>query len=369
MIEGFATTSATERFRQRFSSLHPSHFRPLQDLWASSIGLGTYLGDSDDQTDALYEEAIRTVLSRGCNVLDTAINYRCQRSERIIGNVLESLLTEQTIARDEIILCTKGGYLPFDRDVPADPARYLVETIITPGLAHYEDIVAGCHCLAPTYLDHALTTSLANLRVQTIDVYYLHNPEQQLDELDRKTLLQRLEAAFGWLEQRVRDGAIRYYGVATWHAFRCNPNARAYLSLEALAAVADHVGGSDHHFRAIQLPYNLAMPEAFSFRNQTIAGESLTILQAAQRLGLSVMISASLLQRQLTHLPASLETRIPGLSTAAQRAVQFVRSTPGVTTALVGMKQRAHVEENLTLARHPVLMAEQVSRLFDRERR
>ena len=94
----------------------------------------------------------------------------------------------------------------------------------------------------------------------------------------------------------------------------------------------------------------------------------MTILQAAARLGLSVMISASLLQRQLARLPASLDARIPGLATAAQRAIQFVRSTPGVTTALVGMKDRVHVEENLALAQHPLLTAEQVSHLFDRRK-
>jgi aryl-alcohol dehydrogenase-like predicted oxidoreductase len=366
MIQGVASAPATERFRQRFASVDPSHFRPLQDLWVSSIGLGTYLGDSDDRSDVLYGEAIRVALSNGCNVLDTAINYRCQRSERTIGRTLESLLTEQAAARDEVILCTKGGYLPFDNHVPADPTRYIVETVINPGLAQYDEIVAGCHCLAPTYLDHALKASLANLRVQTIDVYYLHNPEQQLDEVSRDTLLQRLETAFSLLEQRVQEGLTRCYGVATWGGFRCNPTARGYLSLEVLVERAVRVGGSTHHFRVIQLPYNLAMPEAFSFQNQTVNGESMTVLQAAERLGISVMISASLLQSQLARLPASLEACLPGLSTSAQRAVQFVRSTPGVTTALVGMKQRSHVEENLALAQQPLLTVEQICHLFDR---
>ncbi len=365
-IQGVASASATERFRQRFASLDPGHFRLLQELWASSIGVGTYLGDSDDRTDALYAEAIRAALARGCNILDTAINYRCQRSERTIGRTLAALIQEGTIARDEVILCTKGGYLPFDNEVPADPARYIVETVINAGLAPYEEIVAGCHCLSPAYLDHALKTSLANLRVQTVDCYYLHNPEQQLDEVSRETFLQRLEAAFALLEQRAKDGAIRSYGVATWNGFRANPKARSYLSLEILVELAARVGGSSHHFRVIQLPYNLAMPEACSFKNQAVQGEAVTVLDAARRLGLSVVISASLLQSQLARLPASLETRIPGLSTPAQRAIQFVRSTPGVTVALVGMKTRAHVEENLALATHPLLSADEVSRLFDR---
>ena len=368
-MPGVASPSATERFRQRFTACDPAHFRPLQDLWASSIGVGTYLGDADDRTDALYADAIRVAIAHGCNVLDTAINYRCQRSERVIGTTLESLIADHLITRDELIICTKGGYLPFDGQVPADPNRYVIDTLITPGIVGYEDIVAGCHCLTPTYLDASLTQSLANLRLQTIDCYYLHNPEQQLDEIPRDTLLQRLEAAFTLLEQRVDAGMIRYYGIATWNGLRSNPTARNYLSLEALVDLAARVGGPDHHFRVVQLPYNLSMPEAFSFQNQTVRGEPMSSLQAASRLGLSVVVSASLLQSQLAHLPASLDARIPGLSTSAQRAGQFVRSTPWVTTALIGMKQRAHVEENLALAQYPLLSPEQIAQLFDRTRR
>ena len=369
MIHGVASASATERFRQRFASLHPSHFRPLQDLWVSSIGLGTYLGDADDRTDARYAEAIRAALVSGCNLLDTAINYRCQRSERTIGAVLDALIAEGAVSREEVILCTKGGYLPFDGEVPADPGRYLVETVIKAGLAAYDEIVAGCHCLSPAYLDHCLAASLANLRVQAIDVYYLHNPEQQLDEIDRGAFLQRIDAAFAWLEERVQDGAIRYYGVATWNGLRVHPNEKGYLSLEGLVERAARAGGPTHHFRCLQLPYNLAMPEAFSFRNQPIGGELMTPLQAAERFSLSVICSASLLQSRLARLPQTLQAQIPGLASSAQRALQFVRSTPGVTTALVGMARQAHVEENLALARSALLSPSELTHLFDRTRR
>lgn len=368
-LEGGASANGTEHFRQRFASLDPGHFRPLQDLSASSVGLGTYLGDADAAVDAQYAEAIRTALTLGCNVLDTAVNYRCQRSERVIGATLEALRTEGRCTRDEVLVCTKGGYLPFDDEVPSDPTRYLAKTVIHVGLASYDEIVGGCHCISPTYLDHALRTSLKNLRVRTIDLYYLHNPEQQLDEVARDAFMARMEAAFALLERRAHDGDIQYYGIATWHGLRVAPQTKTFLSLETLVELAQRIGGDGHRFRAVQLPYNLAMPEAFSFRNQTVQGESLTALEAAQRLGLSVVVSASLLQSRLATLPGRLDERIPGLSTSAQRAVQFVRSTPGVTTALAGMKRRAHVEENLAVARVAPLPAEEIRLLFDRNKR
>jgi aryl-alcohol dehydrogenase-like predicted oxidoreductase len=302
-------------------------------------------------------------------VLDTAINYRCQRSERAIGRTLAALIHEGSLSRDEVILCTKGGYLPFDNEVPADPGRYVADTILNPGLASYEDIVAGCHCLTPRYLAESLDTSLKNLRVETIDVYYLHNPEQQLDEVDRATFRQRLAEAFRLLEERARNGAIRSYGVATWNGLRANPKARQYLGLEALVELARETGGEAHRFRTVQLPYNLAMPEAFAFKNQTAQGELYSPIEAARHLGLSVVVSASLLQSQLTRLPATLAERIPDCRTSAQRALQFVRSTPGVATALVGMKSAEHVEENLALAAQPLLPLELLEELYDRGRR
>jgi hypothetical protein len=120
MLAGVASASSTHRYCQRFPTAADAHFRRFRDLWVSSVGLGTYLGDdADDATDARSGDAIRTALGLGCNLIDTAINYRCQRSERTIGAALAAMTGQGAIGRDEIVLCTKGGYLPFDGTVPA----------------------------------------------------------------------------------------------------------------------------------------------------------------------------------------------------------------------------------------------------------
>ena len=365
-LAGSATPVGTAAFHQRHAQAHPAHVRALQDLRVSSIGLGTYLGDPDDQTDAQYAEAITAAVSLGCNLLDAAINYRCQRSERVIGRTLQRLISDGRARREEIVLCTKGGYVPFDGDAPADPARYLTDTYLASGLIAYDELVAGCHCIAPGYLEDQLRRSLANLQVETIDVYYLHNPEQQLDDVPRDVFMTRLRAAFAWLEAQAAAGRIRFYGTATWNGYRVHAGSREHLSVQALAELAQSVGGGQHHFRAIQLPYNLAMPEACVFKNQRLGDRMVSAIDAATELGLSVVASASLLQRRLTHLPPALAERLPGLSTDAQRALQFVRSTPGLTAALTGMKRRAHVEENLALARVAPLSPDQWQQLFHR---
>src|SRR2546427_463936 len=273
MLAGQATKDGTSRYVQRFAGRAPAeHFREMPgEVRASTLGLGTYLGREDDVTDSLYRKAVTRALAAGVNVLDTAVNYRHQRSERAIGAAL----------------------------------------------------AAGA------------------------------------------AFLDRLREAFTALEGAVRDGKIRLYGAATWNGLRADPGERGYLSLAELVGVAREVAGAAHHFRVIQLPYNLAMPEAFTRANQKLDGGFFSTLDAARHLGLYVMASASVLQGKLTQsLPAQFADLAPGPSTDAQRAIQFVRSTPGVGTALVGMKSTAHVDENAGVAAVPPLGDEQVRRLF-----
>jgi diketogulonate reductase-like aldo/keto reductase len=95
MFPAHATAEATARYRDRFPQFRdaghfrrPEHVPEAGNLWLSSIGLGTYLGDPSDTADRDYTEAIATALRSGINQLDTAINYRHQRSERNIGAAL-----------------------------------------------------------------------------------------------------------------------------------------------------------------------------------------------------------------------------------------------------------------------------------------
>src|SRR6185369_9952042 len=123
-----------------------------------------------------------------------------------------------------------------------------------------------------------------------------------------------------------------------------------------------------HHFRIVQLPCNLAMSEGITQRNQRVStkGDELgSLVEAADALGVTVIASASLLQGQLTgRLPEVLAQAMVGLGTDAQRALQFVRSTPGIATALVGMRRRTHVEENLAVAARPPATRDEYLRLF-----
>jgi len=365
LIPGHATPEGTARFEQRFAALLPSHFRIAQGLRLSSIGLGTYLGEPTAAHDALYGDAITQAIECGANVIDSAINYRHQRSERAIGEALASMIQGGRLKRDEVFLATKGGFLTFDAEEPSDPAAFFREKLIDAGLVTPEEVAAGCHVMSPRYLENQIDASRKNLGVETIDLYYVHNPETQLSEVTRPEFNRRLEAAFATLETAVHVGKIRWYGTATWNAYRVSPESPEAISLQDVLGMAESAGGKNHHFRAIQLPFNLAMPEALLAKTQKLDGEAVPALQVARARGLAVFSSASLLQGQLARaIPPDVQKSFPGLRTDAQRAIQFVRSTPGVTCALVGMSRREHVEENLGTAAVAPLALEQFRQIF-----
>lgn len=370
-IEGYATDEGTTRYRERMrrdESIVAGHFRREQDLWLSSVGVGTYLGQWDEETDRRYAAAIMRAVALGANVIDTAANYRFQRSERSIGTALHQLINDQSATRDELVICTKGGYLPFDAQPPKGQAgvqAYIEETFVKTGIVEASDIVAGSHCMTPRYLAHQIDQSLRNMGIEALDVYYIHNPETQLGVVERAEFERRLRAAFMQLEQSVSEGKIRAYGVATWNGFRVAPDARSYHSLERMTELARDAAGDRHHFRFVQLPFNLAMPEALTLDNQTFHGAHVSLLEAARALKVTVIASASLSQGKVARgLTREISEPLGSLSTDALTAIQFVRSTPGVTTALVGMSQTSHVEENLQLARIEPARPADYQRLF-----
>jgi aryl-alcohol dehydrogenase-like predicted oxidoreductase len=367
VIEGRATEQGTARYAGRSRrNVVPEHFRIVErGLRLGSVGLGTYLGREDEVTDGAYRRAVSRALERSINVVDTAINYRHQRSERAVGAALADLVGRQTLGRDELFVATKGGYIPFDGEMPRDPGAYFTETYLRSGLVRPDDVVGGAHCMTPRFLADQIDRSRENLGLATIDLYYLHNPESQLEAVDRDEFTRRLRAAFETFEAAVAAGKIARYGTATWNGYREPAGSRGLLVLADVVAVAREVGGADHHFRAIQLPYNLAMTEAFTRANQPIGGETVSTLEAARRLDVYVMASASVYQGQLTrNLPPVIAEYLPGLSTDAQRALQFARSTPGIGTALVGMKSTAHVDENAEVAASAPIPWERFKILF-----
>lgn len=361
-----ATQEGTTRYAEKFRGIAADgHFRQVQGLMLSSLGIGTYLGQPNESTDSGYAAAIVAAVEAGINVIDTAINYRLQRSERSVGTALK-VLARKEFARDEIVVCTKGGYLTPDGSMPADANRYFFEEYIHKGIFTAKDIAAGSHCMAPRFLENQLARSRKNLGVECVDIYYLHNPETQLAELSPADFLKRVREAFVFLESAAARGQIQFYGMATWNGFRQQKGARDLMQLAEIVAIAKEIAGEKHRCRFVQLPFNLAMTEALTVGNQKVGKDEKTIMEAADELGVTLIASASLLQGQVAQNLPQFVAEALGLENDAERALQFARSAPGITAALVGMARTAHVEANARLVEAPPAGIDQFGKLFSR---
>ena len=133
-----------------------------------------------------------------------------------------------------------------------------------------------------------------------------------------------------------------------------SPVADNYMSLEVLRRLVTEVAGPDHHLRVIQLPLSPAMSEAVTLRNQPVKNSVLPLLSAATDLGFAVVASAALGQGQISpRMQEAMQAAFGSFGSAGQRSLQFVRSLPGVASALFGSTCVEHVRENLAVLAQP----------------
>jgi aryl-alcohol dehydrogenase-like predicted oxidoreductase len=361
-LQGHATPEGTKRYAQHATSQGrpATHFKSFDGLHLSSIGMGTYLGQPTQEDDLAVENAVyQSVKSGAVNVIDTAINYRAMKSEKSIGKALLRLVKDGVISRDQVFVSTKNGYVTNDGDYPnVDVMEYMYRMYIQPEVIAADDISSGYHVMNPNYLAKCIDKSLMNMRLSTIDLVYIHNAfESWNQDVSRQQFMEMLAKAFEVYEKYRAQDKIRYYGMATWTCFRVLPDSREYLSLEQTVRTAESVGGRNHGFRFIQLPYNLAYSEALLLRSQSAGSEkNLTILEAATKLNVGVFTSIPLFQGRLlgSHVPD-----YGGVSDPVGKLVQIVRSSPSVIAPLIGQKKAEHVEENLRVANVPPLSDEE----------
>ncbi|MCA9505651.1 MAG: aldo/keto reductase [Myxococcota bacterium] len=367
LAPGRATTTGTRRYADRCGA-HADHFSRPDELWLPSVGLGTLRGDPGGVDDLLYRSAFAEALERGSNLVDTALSDRLQTSERALGHAIARALREGRIARDELIVVGKGGALTPDPDRARSHTaaqRDLYASYVETGLLDPHDVHRG-HAMTPAFLLDQIRRSRRNLGLATIDYYLLQEPEIHLRALGPDDFHAALRRAFEALEEAVARGWIGAYGLATWDGFLVPDSDRSHLSIVDLFEAALDVGSADHHLRALQLPYGLAMGEGAVLESQLGPdGHSRAILDSLRDTGTVVLASAPLYAgRLIGRVPRFVREAFPEAPSEATAALQFVRSTTNVTAAIVGMRDLAHVEENLRLARLPRADPRIPARLF-----
>jgi aryl-alcohol dehydrogenase-like predicted oxidoreductase len=128
--------------------------------------------------DAESIRAIHYALDAGINFFDTAANYGCGHSERILGQAIAR-------RRDKVIIATKFGYVVDEEN------RTVTET---------EDVVSR--------IRHECESSLRNLQTDYIDLYQFHREDPDYD-------MKKAAEVRDVLEDLVGEGKIRWYGWST----------------------------------------------------------------------------------------------------------------------------------------------------------
>jgi aryl-alcohol dehydrogenase-like predicted oxidoreductase len=355
MISGYATSEGTKNFSKN-SQVNLDNFKIFENLHLSNVGIGTYLGNPDSQTDELVKNAVKQTVLSGVNVIDTAINYRAQKAERSVGKAISELIQEEKITRNQVFVSSKNGYVTNDADIQEDFMQYVMRELGKPGIVKEGDITSGYHCMTTAYLSDQLDRSLKNLDLECIDLMYLHNGiEGQIKDISKDEFLEKLKSVFELYEQKRDEGKIKFYGMATWECFRVQDNDPQHLSLEDIVQMAKKIGGDNHGFKFIQLPYNMNYDQALLGKNQIIGNIAVSILESAVTLGIGVFTSVPFMQGRL--LSPGVMPEFSDLKSSL-RALQFIRSSPGVLAPLVGQKSAEHVSENLEIMKIPPLSNE-----------
>lgn len=368
-MKQYATKEATFSYLKKFPKYSKDFYRFDGDLFVSSLGLGTFRKEPYREENYIvnYKDSVKMAVLNGINLIDTAINYRYQTSEREIGEAIKELVSEGKAAREELVITSKAGFLPLDFPFPENPYQWIEENVLAAGLATKEDVVVDQHCMTPAYLRWSAEQSLKNLQLETIDIFFLHNPEMQLGYVDYKSLKKKIKKAFELFEKLVDEGKIRHYGIASWNGFLYDESHTEYLSLKDMVAIAVEAGGKEHHFKYIQSPYNIAKTQAYSYSNQQGPdGRYYTLMQAAHGYGLKMMGSSSLLQANI--FQSKFDPKVGELLGTSElndlsSALQFARMGT-VVSSLFGAVDPQHVEDNLVLAYVPNAKPENVARLF-----
>lgn len=286
-------------------------------LEVSEIGLGAWaiggpakLGNMQigwgHTSDAQSLDSVKAALDVGISFFDTADAYGGGHSEELLGKALKGV-------RQKVIVASKGG----NRTIEANWVKDF----------------------SPAWIPEAVDASLQRLRIDCIDVYFLHTPrseEQFQAGLDCFDCLERLKEA----------GKIRHYGIS-------------------VATVADGIRTVNSGFGdVIQVVYNIL---------ERAPEEELFPLALEHNIGIvaRVPLASGFLTGKFTsdaRFPADdhrshtmppekiRETvakvdRLKGLAvckerTLAQVALQYVLSHQAVSVAIPGGKNETQVREN-----------------------
>lgn len=377
LMPGYATPAATQAYvKQHEQTIAKGHYSDFTEskIKLSSLGIGTFGGPADTATDAVMEKIISTGLQAGINVVDTAAHYRYGRSlAAICAGLLDA--SQQGVSREAVFLISKGGFLTFRGGIPQDFDVWFDAEIAQKGLGSREDLANQVHLLSPAYINYQIDLSRQLMGVETLDAFLVDQPEVHIPVIGKEQTNQKLLPVFIQLEKAVQENRIRCYGISTFNGMRVETDDPLFQSLTSMQGLAEKAAKefhgehqAAHHFKIVQLPFNLGMTEGFTRFNQaTGQGNVSSTLQAAFQLGIYAMASHGLMKGHLAvQTLDDIRASMLNLRKPAEFAMQFCRSTPGLGTTFVGLNELTHLEDMLRVAKCEPLAKQQYLNLYEK---
>ncbi|MAV64420.1 MAG: hypothetical protein CMG00_04430 [Candidatus Marinimicrobia bacterium] len=391
----FASIAGTKRFALRAQKNNLKSFYNLsQDgLYLSSVGMGLYKGENSAKGDEEWYESLSYGLKKGINVFDTSIRYRSMRSEKILGKVIKDAINDKKIKRDEIFISTKGGLISFPDK--KDKKKYVESELVKKRNINLKEIFNYTHCINLKFIEEELDQSLENLGLEGIDTYLIHNIEFVFMLYEKKKAYDKIELLFDFFEKAVRNKKILSYGISSWAGFRRKQNSQIYVEIRNILNAAKNVGGKNHNLKFIEAPLSVGMPYIAQKK-----GNKKSILELIKNNKLDLLASAPLYEGHIERL-INLDTlfRKAGKSESLNNtgkanislpvsensiiqlfelliasrnnkssineklnilnknnsknnyisALNLVRSTDGITSALTGMDRLEYAKKNLKI--------------------
>jgi aryl-alcohol dehydrogenase-like predicted oxidoreductase len=301
----------------------------------SSISYGAWAigGDAWGKTDdAESMRSLHRAVDLGVNFIDTADVYGDGHSERLIGRLRRE-------RKDEIIVATKAG-----RRLNPHVAEGFTRT----NLAAFVE------------------RSLRNLGAESIDLLQLHCPPSDVYDLPE---------VFGILDDLVRDGKLRFYGVSVEHVEEALRAAR-YPNVQSVQIIFNmfRLKPADELFpvaREKRIGVLARVPLASGLLSGKLRRESAfasTDHRSYNRHGESFDAGETFSGVDYdTGLAAVEELRslVPVGASMAQLALRWILMFPDVTAAIPGARNARQTEDNVRAADLSPLSEDAMRRVSD----
>lgn len=330
------TRSYFDRLKAKGVKTPPVNLLGATGLTVSRLGFGCYRVHEFEPEN---RQALRDALLGGINLIDTSTNYTDGSSERLVGDVTRELIDSGQLAREEFVVVTKAGY------VQGTNLREAKERAGS-GRAYAEmvEFQQDCwHNISPGFLEEQITKSLQRLKLDSIDVLLLHNPEYFLKAGGtRDQYYARIDKAFRHLETEVSKGRIKSYGVSS-NTFPEVESRSDFTSLTRVFDIAKAISPT-HHFQVVQFPFNLYEAGATLHLNNN--RQSVFDFTVKNNLGVLTNRPYNAYAKgrlsRLTSFPTHDEVEIKGgLHTSLGRAIELEKKAPGYPKVVQGF-QWAH---------------------------